>query len=137
MGIWLNEAACSFLAQRQSMHYRADSGREQDRATQRWPENQVEASRELKRNRHVVKSSPIHPIEQGQAGIQAEVELPVRTVSPKGISPVIPSGTPVAYNLYVVCEPLLIVTPSDHEIVINNQNQHNLWLHIGISEGER
>jgi len=30
--------------------------------------------------------------------------------------------TSVTYSLYVVCEPVLIVTPNDQGIVINNQN---------------
>lgn len=59
---------------------------------QRWPESQVETGEELKRNGHLVRSSPVQPAEQGQGGIQAEKELAVGAVSPKEISPAIPSG---------------------------------------------
>ena len=74
------------------MHYRAGSGREQDSATQRWPASQLETGKELKRNRHLGRSSPVWAAEQGQAGIQAEMELPVGTMSPEEISPAVPSG---------------------------------------------
>lgn len=46
----------------------------------------------LKRNRHLGRSSPIWPAEQGQTRIQAGMELVVGVVSPKEISPSISSG---------------------------------------------
>lgn len=46
-------------------------------------------------------------------------------------------GTPIVYDLYVVCVPVLIVTPNDQGIVINNQNQCDLWLPLGIAEGKK
>lgn len=46
-------------------------------------------------------------------------------------------GIPVAWNLQVLCVPVLIITPNDQGIVINNQNQHDLWLPIGISAGQK
>lgn len=73
------------------MHYRAGSGEEQECTTQGWLESQVEIGEELKRNRHLVRSSPIWTGEQGLAGIQAEIKLTVGTVSSKEISPAIPS----------------------------------------------
>lgn len=46
-------------------------------------------------------------------------------------------GIPIACNLQVLCVPALIITPNDQRIVINNQNQRDLWLPIGISAGQK
>lgn len=97
------------------MHYRACSGREQDSTTQGWLESQVEIGKELKRNRHLVRSSLIWTAELGQVGIQAEVKLAVGTVSPKEISPGIPSRRDSS-----CLQSASITMPSDQRIVINN-----------------
>lgn len=73
------------------MHYRAGSGREQECTTQGSLETKVEIGKKVKRNRHLVMSSPIWIGVEGQAGIQIEIKLSIGTVSSKEISPAIPS----------------------------------------------
>lgn len=82
----------------------------------------METGKELKRNRHLVRSSPIWTAEQGQAGMQAEIKLAVGTVSPKEISPAIPSRRDSS-----CLQSALIIMSSDQGIVINNQKKHNLY----------
>lgn len=81
---------------------------------QGWLESQVEIGKQLKRNRHLVRSSPIWTAELGQVGIQAEIKLAVGTVSPKETS-AIPSRRDSS-----CLRSALIIMHSDKRIVINN-----------------
>lgn len=130
-GFWLNAAACSFLATRQSMHFWAGSGREQDRTTQRWPVSQEKTRIRLKRNRHLARSSSIWPA--GTSRIRRwdgcwDSRFLQQFAAPR---------TPIACNVYVSCMPVLIGTPSEWRVVINNQNQCLLRLPTGVSAGQK
>lgn len=89
MGIWRNDTPCSFLAKRQSIHYTAGSGREQDSTRQRWAESQVETG---------IWQGAL-PFDQPT---RAEMELVAGIVSPKETSQTVPNGRDSSW-LQIMC----------------------------------